>query len=85
MKRTAWLLVLSLGLAAPVLAQDGAGLPDAKPPARVVAGGPTFHGDVEAIFQRRCQVCHRPDAIGPFDLLTYKDALGNSAMIEEVV
>ncbi len=46
---------------------------------------PNYHGDVAPIVQKRCQVCHRPNAIGPFSLLTYRDALGNSAMIEEVV
>jgi hypothetical protein len=46
---------------------------------------PTYHRDVEPIVQQRCQVCHRPGAIGPFDLVSYEDALANSAMIEEVV
>ncbi len=34
----------------------------------------TFHKDVELILQKRCQECHRPGEIGPFSLLTYKDA-----------
>lgn len=46
---------------------------------------PTFYEHALPIFQRRCQVCHRPGAIGPFSLLDYEDAAGNSAMIEEVV
>src|SRR5580700_8751180 len=43
----------------------------------VVASGllaqPTFHKDVEPIMQASCQLCHRPNDIGPFSLLTYDD------------
>jgi mono/diheme cytochrome c family protein len=46
---------------------------------------PTYHEDVAPIVQERCQTCHRPGGVGPFSLLTYTDALGNSAMIDEVV
>jgi hypothetical protein len=35
---------------------------------------PTFHKDVLPILQNRCQECHRPGEIGPFSLLSYKDA-----------
>jgi hypothetical protein len=35
---------------------------------------PTFTKDVAPIFQRSCQVCHRPDSIAPMSLLTYQDA-----------
>ena len=35
---------------------------------------PTFHKDVEPILQSHCQECHRPGEIGPFSLLTYKEA-----------
>src|SRR5690242_11234496 len=35
---------------------------------------PTFHKDVEAIMQAKCQQCHRPNDIAPFALLTYADA-----------
>ncbi len=34
----------------------------------------TFHKDVESILQNKCQECHRPGEIGPFSLLSYKDA-----------
>jgi hypothetical protein len=34
----------------------------------------TFHKDVEPVLQKHCQECHRPGEIGPFSLLTYKDA-----------
>jgi mono/diheme cytochrome c family protein len=35
---------------------------------------PTFSKDVAPILQKHCQECHRPGEIGPFSLLTYKDA-----------
>ena len=34
----------------------------------------TFTKDVAAIFQEKCQVCHRPDSIAPMSLLTYEEA-----------
>ena len=35
---------------------------------------PTFHRDVEPIFQRSCQRCHRPDTSAPMSLLSYEEA-----------
>ncbi len=46
---------------------------------------PTYSRDVAPILQRRCQVCHRPGQVGPFSLLTYRQAASWSAMIREVV
>jgi hypothetical protein len=34
---------------------------------------PTFAKDVAPIFQEKCEVCHRPDNIGPMSLVTYED------------
>jgi hypothetical protein len=34
----------------------------------------TFHRDVEPIFQRHCQSCHRPGQIGPMPLVTFQQA-----------
>lgn len=45
----------------------------------------TWSDQIVRIFQRRCQDCHRPNEIAPFSLLSYDDALGWEAMIEEVV
>jgi peroxiredoxin len=45
----------------------------------------TFTRDVARILQQRCQECHRPGQIGPMPLISYEDALGWSAMIQEVV
>jgi hypothetical protein len=46
----------------------------AQAPARPGQPTPTFTKDVAPIFQRSCQVCHRPDSIAPMSLLTYEDA-----------
>jgi mono/diheme cytochrome c family protein len=37
------------------------------------SAGITFHKDVESIFQRACQECHRPGSIAPMSLIAYKD------------
>jgi len=34
----------------------------------------TYHRNVAAILQNRCQGCHRPGQVAPFSLLTYRDA-----------
>ena len=59
-------LVVIAFLAFPMLslAQDGADLP------REI----TWAGEVAAIFQEKCQECHRPNSIGPMSLLTYDEA-----------
>lgn len=35
----------------------------------------TYHKDVAPILQKNCQVCHRPGEVGPFSLITYKQAV----------
>ncbi|HEX3148516.1 MAG TPA: redoxin domain-containing protein [Gemmataceae bacterium] len=35
----------------------------------------TFHKDVQPILQKSCQNCHRPGEVGPFSLMTYKQAV----------
>ncbi len=35
---------------------------------------PTFNRDMAPILFEHCAVCHRPNDIGPFPLLTYQDA-----------
>lgn len=35
----------------------------------------TYHRDVVPILQANCQSCHRPGEVGPFSLLTYKQAV----------
>lgn len=38
----------------------------------LLAAAPTYYGDVEKVFQERCQSCHRAGEIGPMPLLTYE-------------
>lgn len=38
------------------------------------ADGPTFNKDVAPILWKNCAGCHRPGEVGPFSLLSYKDA-----------
>ncbi len=45
----------------------------------------TWSEHVAAIFQRRCQECHRPGEIAPFALEDYDEVVGWAAMIEEVI
>ncbi|MBX7167794.1 MAG: redoxin domain-containing protein [Pirellulales bacterium] len=47
--------------------------------------GITWAGQIAAIFQRRCQNCHRPGQIGPFSLQDYGEVVGWAGMIGEVV
>jgi peroxiredoxin len=48
-------------------------------------GTVTFARDVSRILQKNCQDCHRPGQIGPFSLLTYRDARAWAETIREVV
>lgn len=45
----------------------------AKAPAKV--SNFTYYRDVLPILQNRCQDCHRPGEVGPFSLMTYKQAV----------
>lgn len=39
------------------------------------SGDVTYYRDVLPILQNDCQTCHRPGEVGPFSLLTYKQAM----------
>ena len=52
-----------------------------QPAAREV----TFSKDVAPIFNENCAYCHRPGEIGPFSLLSYKDARPWSKSIKQRV
>ena len=43
----------------------------------------TYHRDVLPILMKHCQDCHRPGDVGPFSLLTYKQAVNWAADIKE--
>ena len=40
-----------------------------------LAGAVTYYRDVLPILQNDCQMCHRPGEVGPFSLMTYKQAV----------
>ena len=42
--------------------------------ASTVPASPTFTKDVLPIFQKSCEVCHRPGHMAPFSTVTYEDA-----------
>jgi peroxiredoxin len=44
----------------------------------------TFHKDVAPLLWKRCAGCHRPGEVGPFPLLTYRDAAKRAAFLSEV-
>jgi hypothetical protein len=58
------------GLAAAVLVAF-AGVAQAQ---QKTAPAPTFTKDIAAIFQEKCEACHRPDSIAPMSLRTYEES-----------
>jgi hypothetical protein len=48
------------------------------------AEGPTFNKDVAPILWKNCAGCHRPGEVGPFPLLTYKDATKRADFLAEI-
>jgi hypothetical protein len=38
-----------------------------------VTASPTFTKNIAAIFQEKCEACHRPDSIAPMSLVTYEE------------
>jgi peroxiredoxin len=67
----------------PVTAAPGCRIGRPAPPRPT--GKVTYHRDVAAILQRRCQGCHRRGEIGPLSLTNYREARGWAATIREVV
>jgi peroxiredoxin/mono/diheme cytochrome c family protein len=60
----------------------GCPLPSRRPkPA--ATGKVTYHRDVEPIVQKHCQGCHRPNEVGPFSLMTYRQAVNWADDIKE--
>jgi hypothetical protein len=57
-----------------------------EPPAAKVRPGaaPTFAKDVARILQKRCQICHRRQEVGPFPLETYEQARKRASDIAAV-
>lgn len=46
-------------------------------------GAVTYHRDVLPILQANCQTCHRPGAVGPFALMSYRQAVTWASDIKE--
>jgi peroxiredoxin len=46
-------------------------------------GKATYYRDVLPVLQNNCQACHRPGEVGPFSLLTYKQAVRWASDIKE--
>jgi thiol-disulfide isomerase/thioredoxin/mono/diheme cytochrome c family protein len=69
-------LVASTSAPGCVLAAAGKATADAKL---------TYHNRISRIVQGHCLECHRKGENGPFELTTYDDVKGNSAMIKKVV
>jgi len=39
-----------------------------------VPASPTFTKNIAAIFQDKCEACHRPDSIAPMSFITYEES-----------
>src|SRR5271169_6797955 len=50
----------------------------------VQAATPTYNKDVATILWKNCAGCHRPGEIGPFSLLTYKDAAKRASFLADI-
>ena len=59
--------------------------PEEKPSESSENANITYTEHAATIIQRRCQSCHRPEGIGPFELMTYDDARSWATSIREVV
>jgi len=45
------------------------------------AAPPTYVKDIAPIIHRKCSPCHRPGAVGPFDLISYEDVVKRSPLV----
>ena len=52
--------------------------------AAAAAATPTFNKDIAPILYQNCAVCHRPNEVAPFSLLTYQDAAKRAKLIATV-
>jgi hypothetical protein len=64
----------------PIPLEEG-GLIQTKNPRRPTSV--TFYRDVLPILQERCQTCHRPGDVGPFSLMSYRQAVNWASDIKE--
>jgi peroxiredoxin len=69
-------------VAQPATEAVGCPLPGSGPN-RPATGKVTYYRDVLPILQRHCQECHRPGEVGPFALMTYRQAVNWAADIKD--
>src|SRR5262249_16727449 len=62
---------------------DAIGCPIVRGTVKGTSTEVTYHRDVQPILQTRCQSCHRPGEVGPFSLMTYKQAVNWADDIKE--
>jgi mono/diheme cytochrome c family protein/peroxiredoxin len=74
-------LLAGKAVAEPTTVAVGCGIFQQKQTAK--DGKVTYYRDVLPILQNRCQECHRPGEVGPFSLLTYKQAVVWGADIKD--
>jgi mono/diheme cytochrome c family protein len=69
-----------------VASRPSVGCKITPPPARdEAAASLTYHRDIAAIVQKRCQSCHREGEVAPMPFESYDDVLAYANMVEEVV
>ena len=77
------LLGVGLVIASAAAADDAAN--DAVDAVDAAADAPTWSGQVAAIVHQRCAGCHQPGQSGPFDLLSYDDAVEHGETMVAVI
>jgi peroxiredoxin len=66
-----------------VPATRAVGCPIARDRVAATVGKVTYHRDVLPILQQHCQQCHRQGEVGPFSLMTYRQAVNWAADVKE--
>lgn len=59
----------------PATTAFGCAIQSGSAPAAASDGAITYHRDVAPILQKQCQGCHRPNEVGPFALMNYRQAI----------
>jgi peroxiredoxin len=62
---------------------EAVGCPIRREQAAKATGNVTYYRDVLPILQNHCQTCHRPGEVGPFSLMTYRQAVNWAADIKD--
>jgi hypothetical protein len=81
--RSALSFLILAGVAAGLFAGSSATQRRGDQPAQSMA--PTFYRDVLPILQNHCQVCHRPEGIGPMSLQTYDQVVRRADAVLRMV